>query len=384
MIFKQFNFDGCLSYIAACSSELTGIIIDPSHETEPYLKFVEENNLKILYVVDTHTHVDHISLSPEIADSLGAKTVMCSKTPIQRKIGEEVIELFGIEKIIAENAGKRVDIFINEDDELKTGGLVFKVLFTPGHTQDSICLLSGNRIYTGDTLLIGQCGRTDLPGGSSKDIYESFFSKLIGLSNDLIIYPAHDYQGNINSSMGYEKINNVCMNIERTVEEFETFLAGLFPPLDAGNGKLQCGLTASKDSHVENKGELNPLMKTFCFSMEQYLAQPHQATLIHTEELYDQTGSKTKPLIIDVREPEELSATGYIKGAINIPVGDIAKKVGELPSNLDTPIAVVCESGIRSAHAALYLRAYGYNNVKNLEYGMREWRTKGLPIIYPG
>jgi sulfur dioxygenase len=382
MIFRQFNFDGCLSYIAACSNELAGIIIDPSHETESYLRFVKEEKLKILYVVDTHTHVDHVSLAPELAHVLGAKTVMHKNTPIQRQIGEGVKDLFGIEKIIAENAGKQVDIFINEGVELKAGGLVFRVISTPGHTQDSMCLVSHDRIYTGDTLLIGQCGRTDLPGGSSKDMHESLFGKLINMSNDLIIYPAHDYQGNINSALGYEKIHNVCLNTERTLEEFESFIVNLFPPLDAGNGKLQCGLTTSKQAEDREKNELNPLMKTFCFSMEHYLEQPHEATLIHAEELYEQI--KNKLLILDVREPEELSTTGHIKGAINIPVGEIARRVEELPKNLDTAIMVVCESGIRSAHAALYLRAYGYNNVKNLEYGMREWRTKGFPITYPG
>jgi len=235
MIFRQFNFDGCLSYVAACSNELAGIIIDPSHETEPYFRFVKEEKLKILYVVDTHTHVDHISLAPELADVLGAKTVMYKNTPIQRKIGEDIKDLFGIEKIIAENAAKRVDILINEGDELKTGGLVFRAVSTPGHTRDSMCLISHDRIFTGDTLLIGQCGRTDLPGGSSKHMHNSLFGKLMSLSNDLIVYPAHDYQGNINSSLGYEKIHNVCLNTKRTVEEFDKFLLNLFPPLDAGN-----------------------------------------------------------------------------------------------------------------------------------------------------
>jgi sulfur dioxygenase len=383
MIFRQFNFDGCLSYVSACSNELVGIIIDPSHETEPYFSFVKEKKLKILYVVDTHTHVDHISLAPELADALGAKTVMNKNTPIQRKIGEDIKDLYGIEKIIAENAGKHVDIFIDEGDELKTGGLVFSVIFTPGHTRDSMCLVSNDRVYTGDTLFIGQCGRTDLPGGSSKEMHNSLFGKLIGLSNDLIVYPAHDYQGNINSSLGYEKIHNVCLNTERTVEEFDKFLVNLFPPLNAENGKLQCGLTTGRQAEPGEKNDLNPLMKTFCFSMEHYLEQPHEATLIHAEDLYEHIKNKKKLLIIDVRAPEELSTTGHIKGAINIPVGEIARRVEELPRNLDTAITVVCESGIRSAHAALYLRAYGYNNVKNLEYGMREWRTKGFPIAYP-
>lgn len=383
MILKQLNFDGCLSYIAACRNERAGIIIDPSHVMEPYIGFVKENGLKILYVVDTHTHVDHISLAPELADAFGAKTVMSSNTPKQREIGSTITELFGIEKIIEENSSKRIDILLKEGEELRFGGITFRVFFTPGHTQDSMCLIGKNRIFTGDTLLIGQCGRTDLPGGSPKDMYESLFNKLINFSDDMIIYPAHDYRGNINTSLGYEKINNVCLNKKRTPREFEMFLKDLFPPLNADNGKLQCGLTMDRDQTGTDGTELNPLMKSFCISMEQYLAQPHETTIIGANELFGLTGEGKKFFLLDVRQPEELSTRGFIKGSINIPVVDVAKRIGELPKDLNFPIVTICESGARSSHAALYLRAYGYNNVKNLEYGIRGWRTEGYPISYP-
>ena len=117
--------------------------------------------------------------------------------------------------------------------------------------------------------------------------------------------------------------------------------------------------------------------------MEQYLTSPHEATLIGTQELVDKMKSGEKPFILDVREPGELTQTGYIKGAVNVPVRDVAKRVNELPKDLDHPLVVLCESGIRSAHAAIYLRAYGFNNVKNLEFGMREWRNQGYPVVFP-
>jgi glyoxylase-like metal-dependent hydrolase (beta-lactamase superfamily II)/rhodanese-related sulfurtransferase len=383
MIFKQFNVEGCLSYVIACSSEKAGAIIDPSHSMEAYLEFVRSHDLQILYVLDTHSHVDHVSLAPELADILKAKSVMCKAAPVQREIGARVKKLFGIETIIAENGTKRIDLFLEEGEELTMGGVSLKALFTPGHTRDSMCLLSNGKIFTGDTLLIGQCGRTDLPGGSSKEMHGSLFRKLMALSDDLVIYPAHDYKGNINSSLGYERINNICLKTKRTVEAFSAFLKGLFPPLDSAGGKLQCGLTAAKEPGEEAPDELNPLMKTLCISMEQYLTQPHETTIIRPEELLEKLKGGERVLILDVRQPEELSQLGFIKGAVNIPVSETAKRVSELPADLNAPIVTVCESGSRSAHAALYLRAYGYNNVKNLEYGMRGWRTEGFPIVYP-
>ena len=217
------------------------------------------------------------------------------------------------------------------------------------------------------------------------DMYETLFKKLAGISNDLIIYPAHDYKGNINSSMGYERVNNICLKTKRTPEEFASFLKGLFPPLSADGGKLQCGLTMDKEPAATGMADdrLNPLMKSFCISMEEHLQTPHEHTLIRTREVFDRINKKEGLFILDVREPRELSESGFIAGAVNIPVRDVAKRVSELPGDFNTPIAVVCESGIRSAHAAIYLRAYGYNKVKSLEFGMREWRQEGLPVVFP-
>jgi glyoxylase-like metal-dependent hydrolase (beta-lactamase superfamily II) len=125
-------------------------------------------------------------------------------------LGTKVTDLFGIEKVLAENALKRVDLYLGDGDELEIGDITLKAMETKGHTRDHMAILAGDRIFTGDVLIIGQCGRTDLPGGSSRDMYESLFGRIMPLSDDLIVYPAHDYRGNINSSLGYEKVNNVA------------------------------------------------------------------------------------------------------------------------------------------------------------------------------
>lgn len=384
MVFKQFNFDGCLSYIVACDRTALAVVIDPSHELDAYLDFVRQNSLKVVYVIDTHTHVDHISLAPELADASGAQTVMHENAEVQRAVKSDTPIPKDIEEIVAVNRKNRIDRFGRDGEGLSVGNISFQVLLTPGHTLDSTCLVADGRIFTGDTLLIGQCGRTDLPGGSYSDMYSSLFGRLLSLSDDLIVYPAHDYKGNINTTLGYERINNVCLKTGRSVEEFGTFLKSLFPPLDSEGGKLQCGLTMpAQPSAGGAEPDLNPLMKGFCFSMEQYLREPHQETLTSPAELSSRLKTGEKILVLDVREREELVSTGYIKGALNIPVTQVSERVEELPRDLDTPIVAVCESGARSGHAALYLRAYGYNNVKNLEYGMRGWRTEGYPLAYP-
>ncbi len=377
LLFRQFNFDGCLAYIIACPRQRKGAIIDPSHDPEVFLDFITSHSLTIDYVIDTHTHVDHISIAPQLADTLGAKTVMNRLTPRQREIGSKIKELFGIEKILAENARNRIDMFLADADELRIGDIILKVIETKGHTQDHMSILAHDRIFTGDTLIIGQCGRTDLPGGSSRDMYESLFEKLLPLSDDFIVYPAHDYKGNINSSLGFEKTNNVCLKTRRTPDEFERFLKGLFPPLNAMTGKLQCGLAMEPG---EQSADIGPLMKSFCVSMENFLAAPHSETVIQPEEFLQKLQAHEHIFAVDVREPKELDETGFIEGAVNIPVKQVASRIEEFPKGLDTPIVTYCASGHRSSHAAVYLRAYGYRNVKNLEYGMHGWMDRGYPL----
>jgi len=377
MIFKQFNFDGCLAYVIACDREKKGAIIDPSHEMGPFLDFVAAHGLTITHVIDTHTHVDHVSLAPEIADRLGAKTVMNRNTPAQRELGAKVTDLFGIEKILAENAGKRIDLYLADGDEVKIGDITLQAIETKGHTRDHMAILAGDRIFTGDALIIGQCGRTDLPGGSSRDMYDSLFTRIVPLSDDLIVYPAHDYRGNVNSSLGYEKVNNVCLNMRRTVEEFETFLKGLFPPLNAATGKIQCGLSTPEPAQA---GDLGPLMKSFCISMEAFLSAPREETVIEPEELLRKLTAGEGLFLVDVREPKELGETGFIEGAMNIPIREVASRIGEFPKDLNTPIVAYCASGHRSSHAAIYLRAYGYRNARNLEYGIHGWQDRHYPL----
>jgi rhodanese-related sulfurtransferase len=128
------------------------------------------------------------------------------------------------------------------------------------------------------------------------------------------------------------------------------------------------------------EGELGPLMKSFCMSMEAILATPREETVIEPEELLQKITNKERLFLVDVREPGELAETGFIEGAVNIPVREVALRIGELPKDLSTPVIVYCASGHRSSHAAIYLRAYGYRNTRNLEYGIHGWQDRNYPL----
>ena len=117
-------------------------------------------------------------------------------------------------------------------------------------------------------------------------------------------------------------------------------------------------------------------------AMEQFLKEPYRAAHISPQQLLAKINQGEKMFLLDVRQPEEFTDGGCIVGAINIPVQEVAERVKELPHDLAYPIIVICESGARSAYAVLYLKSYGFTEVKNLEYGMREWQSLGYPLAF--
>lgn len=206
IFFEQIRSAGCLSYILGCAKEKVCVAIDPElDKADEYLGLVAFFGAKILYAIDTHTHADHNS----------ACKVMR--------------ERFGIEVIMHRAAdAPYVDIRIEDGHEIRFGQQSLKVIYTPGHTQDAICLLFKDRIFTGDTLLIGGCGRTDLPGGNAEAQYQSLL-KLKALADDIRVYPGHDYREAV-SSLADEKQKNARMLIP-TQEQFVQFMTSRKPPL---------------------------------------------------------------------------------------------------------------------------------------------------------
>ena len=188
-LFEQFRVErGCLGYIV--SSARRAAIIDPELEmVEPMLDYVFEHGLKPAYIVDTHTHADHISGARELKSKSTAKIVMHESAP-----------------------ASCVDVRVEDGDRLYLGELPVKFLHTPGHAKDLVSVLLPGRILSADALLIGSCGRTDLPNGSAVRAYHTLYHTYRALPDDLLVFPGHDYEGREHSVLGDEKASNPKMN----------------------------------------------------------------------------------------------------------------------------------------------------------------------------
>ena len=175
------------------------LIIDPVIEhTEEYIKVLDKLELKLVKVLDTHIHADHITGLNELS-----KRTTCSKV-----MGEK-------------SKSEVIDLKVKDDDEINIENIKLKTIYTPGHTDCSYSFLMGDRVFTGDTLLINGTGRTDFQNGSAHDAYNSLFGKLLKLPEETLVYPAHDYNGKKHSTIGNEKNNNPRLQVSSKEEYAE-------------------------------------------------------------------------------------------------------------------------------------------------------------------
>ena len=175
------------SYIVEDTSTHEAIVIDPSWDLEKLTKTIDEQNLKIKYIVNTHWHDDHTRGNEELSKQLGAKIIQHEASQLKN------------------------DLTVSDGDSIEFGSSFLMVYHTPGHSKDSMCLLGGGKIFTGDTLFVGNCGRIDLPGGSAKELYHSLFDVLANFTDGLVLYPGHDYGSSSTSTIGKEKQTNPVM-----------------------------------------------------------------------------------------------------------------------------------------------------------------------------
>ncbi len=206
MIFNQLfdNKSSTYTYIIASGKGREALIIDPVIEnTNEYLKILEELDLKLVKVIDTHIHADHISGLNELNKQTNCVRVMGEKSK------SEVI-----------------DIRLKENEKVKIENIELKTIYTPGHTECSYCFLMNDRVFTGDTLLINSSGRTDFQGGSAVAQYDSIFNKLLKLPEKTMVYPAHDYNGKTSSTIGSEKNNNPRLQVN-SMEEYKKIMDDL-------------------------------------------------------------------------------------------------------------------------------------------------------------
>jgi len=206
MIFKQV-FDAKTStytYLIASAKGREAVIIDPVLENvDKYIQLLNELDLKLVKVIDTHIHADHVTGATKLKQATNCTTLMGEHTPADM-----------------------VEIKVKDNELIKIDGLKIKSLYTPGHTSDSYSFLLDNYLFSGDTLLINGTGRTDFQNGSSKDAYNSLFNNILKLPEETLVYPGHDYNGKFSSTIGNEKKFNPRLQV-KSVDEYVEIMSNL-------------------------------------------------------------------------------------------------------------------------------------------------------------
>jgi glyoxylase-like metal-dependent hydrolase (beta-lactamase superfamily II)/rhodanese-related sulfurtransferase len=354
---------GTLSYLLIDDVRKIACLIDPNREDREHLRSIlHDENLRLTHIIDTHTHADHISAAGDLRAETGAETVMHLNTRNKWKIVDQG-DAFGIGDILRANAQNTIDRYVSDCDVISLGDNSLHILFTPGHTDNHISVYVDDNLFTGDLLLIGQAGRSDLPGGNAGEQYDSLFNRVLPLPEHTRIHPGHDYAGRDFSLLGDERKSNPFL-VQRTKEEYVQFVQEFFPPLAeavlaGGKMTLQCGV-----QRVEEK----------------------DGTIVQMtpDELYRHIASDKQTLLLDVREPVELMMSGAIEGVRNISIRLLQNHLRELPQDSGTSIVCVCQSGARSLEAAHLLQRQGFTNVINLVGGVSGWMKAGLPVVRNG
>ncbi len=339
MIFEHIRTGGCQSYLVGCGDTCSAALIDPEiSQIDRYRGIATREGLRIKYVIDTHTHADHFSAARQIGKLLDTAIVMHRLSPAPFP-----------------------DIRLDDSDMLAVGALRMQAIHTPGHTRDSMCLLVGDRLFTGDTLLIGATGRTDLPTGDPDALYDSLFNGILKLDPALKIFPAHDYKGRDFSTLGAELANNPRLQKRERAAFTEMMrhldLSAPTHLTEALRTNMSGGKTVAQ--FLSEAAAKTPFMS---------LAELHARVLRADGDL----------IVLDVREKEAYEA-GHVPGARNLPRGQLELRVNaELPDPT-ARILTVCELGKISTLAAATLRELGYMRAVALDGGMKAWRESGFP-----
>ena len=338
MIFRQL-FDSAsstYSYVLASRRGGEALIIDPVLEkVDRYLKLMEELDLRLVKAVDTHLHADHITGLGALRDRTHCVTVMGEQSKVDV-----------------------VSMRIAAGDRLNIEGLSLDVLHTPGHTDDSYCFLFGDRIFTGDTLLIRGTGRTDFQNGDSRAQYESL-QRLMRLPEETLVFPAHDYKGDTVSTIGEERRWNPRLKV-KDAEEYVALMASLHLP----NPKMMDVAVPANIHQGLHQEEV--ARRGWAFSAEEAKA------LVGRPEI----------TLIDLREKSERERKGAIPGALHAPYGELMDNIGEggliheLAKSGKT-IVFYCAFGERSAMAVQAAQDKGLASARHIEGGVAAWAKAG-------
>jgi glyoxylase-like metal-dependent hydrolase (beta-lactamase superfamily II)/rhodanese-related sulfurtransferase len=375
MLFKQL-FDPetwTYTYLIADLANKEAILIDPVNTyIDNYLALLKQHDLQLKYTLETHVHADHITASGLLRQRTGAQT--------------GVSALCGAET--ADFQIKDGDVFAFANGEQ------LKVLATPGHTLGSISLLWRDRVFTGDALFIGGCGRTDFQGGDAGTLYDSITQRLFTLPDETLVYPGHDYQQRWVSNIMQERSTNPRL-AGKTREQFIDIMNNLNLPKpkmidEAVPANRYCGLeqnqrqeaialretTRQQAKTLESPGAScgMPLPGTGLTAQDLVAAAKQQITEINATKAR-QLVAEGGITVIDTREESEYAA-GHIEHAVPLPRGVLEFKIGTIPelSDKSKPVLIYCRTGGRAALAALSLQSLGYTQVVSIAGGYEAWQ----------
>ena len=349
LLFRQL-FDqssGTWTYLLADTATREALLIDAVYEQyERDLALLAELDLTLLACIDTHCHADHVT---------GAWLL---KHTLHSKIFASIYS--GIEGL---------DRKLQEGDSIAFGKQHLSVLATPGHTDGclSFVLKAHAMVFTGDSLLIRGCGRTDFQQGSAHKLFHSIKDKLFALPDDYAVYPGHDYVGRTASSIGEEKKLNPRIGGQANEGDFVGFMDNMHLPhpkkLDiAVPANLKAGRPS--DDQLPKQPAWAPVVTTYSGVLEispQWVAAHLDAVCL-----------------VDVRTTvESAEESARIKGALMIPVNELRDRINEIPT--DKPVMTICRSGKRSVLAFTILRSAGRQQVASVKGGLLRWHEEGLP-----